>query len=534
MNARSPSPPCFIYGLVAVTAIGLASWFGWKSGAQVPVSRETTFLTEPLLPDGRVNYALAVLLKRKELVTPENNAAIPFLQATWPCDMPPNQWNSICREMEFDMPDANGLRMPYHAECEQPFRQWIIDKMIAEDASNIPFTMRIRNLTMVAADAPWRDEQFPPLAAWVEEQSPHIDRLHEIRGKTSFYFPMVLMIDYPRIELASTRIPASQQLRIAAEALSIRAMYHVGHDQPEAAWRDASIIFELGRIHPEMPSLIELNASFTVFERAISVTHALLASGQCDAALLNEIETSLDEMAPFDLIADAVSNYERLVSLDTALRSGADSPSGEVDIPSVDSTALAVRLNKNFDRITEILSHSSTTQRHAALKEMYDELSSATGPRTLVGDLMSTVQFSAEGKRAADNATYVLLPSIMQLCIGESRANTSLQLLRVAIRLQRHRLQHGDYPPALHPAIDPQLTGDPFTDDSLRYHRFANGYLLYSLFENQTDDLHGERPEEPLSFMPPRQTTPNLDIYLATPTSNFKSQLEAELREMWP
>ena len=51
---------------------------------KITISKETTYITEPLRADGCVDYVAAVKRHCSEGVTPENNAAIPFWQAVGP------------------------------------------------------------------------------------------------------------------------------------------------------------------------------------------------------------------------------------------------------------------------------------------------------------------------------------------------------------------------------------------------------------------------------------------------------------------
>src|SRR5271163_71889 len=55
-----------------------------KPYVAVTISKETTFITAPLRKDGYVNYVAALNQRFGAGVTPENNAAVPFLKAMGP------------------------------------------------------------------------------------------------------------------------------------------------------------------------------------------------------------------------------------------------------------------------------------------------------------------------------------------------------------------------------------------------------------------------------------------------------------------
>jgi hypothetical protein len=74
---------------IAALIAALAAWLAWQwlpPRPKLVVSRETTWIVEPLLPDGTVDYEGAWRSERSAGVTPENNAA-PFLFATLGVDL---------------------------------------------------------------------------------------------------------------------------------------------------------------------------------------------------------------------------------------------------------------------------------------------------------------------------------------------------------------------------------------------------------------------------------------------------------------
>jgi hypothetical protein len=73
--------------LLGVLLLGISGLDCRQSlGQAIPVqlSKETTFITEPLAVDGLPNFALAIMEREKEGVTPENNGARLFWIAMGP------------------------------------------------------------------------------------------------------------------------------------------------------------------------------------------------------------------------------------------------------------------------------------------------------------------------------------------------------------------------------------------------------------------------------------------------------------------
>ena len=77
----------------------------------IAVSPRTTVITEPLADDGLPEFAAYLLGEMKGGVTPENNGAIPFLQAMWPAGLTSRR--AVCDELGMEMPTSNGLVDPY-------------------------------------------------------------------------------------------------------------------------------------------------------------------------------------------------------------------------------------------------------------------------------------------------------------------------------------------------------------------------------------------------------------------------------------
>ena len=60
-----------------------------KRRVLVTISKETTYITEPLRKDGYVDYVAALDQRFRRGVTPENNAAVLFWQAMGPREINP-------------------------------------------------------------------------------------------------------------------------------------------------------------------------------------------------------------------------------------------------------------------------------------------------------------------------------------------------------------------------------------------------------------------------------------------------------------
>ena len=86
----------------------------------------------------------------------------------------------------------------------------------------------------------------------------------------------------------------------------------------------------------------------------------------------------------------------------------------------------------------------------------------------------------------------MLLPALGAAAKKFAYSQSSVNLARVAIALERYRLAHGEYPEtldALAPQFIAQVPHDIINGQPLHYHRTDDGqFVLYSVGWNETDD----------------------------------------------
>ncbi len=95
----------------------------------------------------------------------------------------------------------------------------------------------------------------------------------------------------------------------------------------------------------------------------------------------------------------------------------------------------------------------------------------------------------------------LLLPSLGNISPKVAFAQSSTDMARIAVALERHRLAHGNYPEtldALSPQFMEKIPHDVIGGQPLKYHRTDDGqFILYSVGWNETDDggVVGVRPK---------------------------------------
>jgi hypothetical protein len=92
----------------------------------------------------------------------------------------------------------------------------------------------------------------------------------------------------------------------------------------------------------------------------------------------------------------------------------------------------------------------------------------------------------------------MFLPSLSRTIVREASTQAVIKLATTALAVERFRLDQGRLPgdlKELTPQFIDAVPTDPFDGASLRYHRLARGYVIYSVDADGHDDGGREPPE---------------------------------------
>jgi type II secretory pathway pseudopilin PulG len=93
----------------------------------------------------------------------------------------------------------------------------------------------------------------------------------------------------------------------------------------------------------------------------------------------------------------------------------------------------------------------------------------------------------------------MLLPALGNAIVKEANNLAQVRTAQAALAVERFRLAHGKLPEKLDelvPQFLPTVPADPFEGQSLRYHRLAKGYVIYSVGSDGHDDGGREKPAD--------------------------------------
>lgn len=480
-------------------------WIIAGPSAPIVVSTSTTRITAPLRPDGLVNYEQAIVDLQSAGVTPAENAAIPFLQAMWPCAFSAEDQTLVCEALQMPLPDGPGMRNSIDDENRAAVADWLNQQYAAKygaDGFEPLGAEHALDVILVAYYTPWRRAQLPPLADWVDQQVPHFAKLREIRDRPKYYLPPANLLKPKKGPLFAFAFQSVQARREAYRCLNLRAMLHIGEGDPRAAWEDIQTELALSRCHGRPAYLVDMLTSVAIRGGAFGVLQTLLDSGQCDLPLLREIEQHLAQLPPYDEMAETIDTTERFMGLDAAILFSTDVEMAKsaVDLEGVElflwapfdrNTALR-KLNQWYDRMVAALEVEDLEMREQLVKGIESDLEANAAEIAARSNLAGAVfSQTTRGELIAGLYAALLLPSLTQVSQAEDRCNVNQQLMRVAVALEIAKAETGDYPAsldALVDQVDPALLDDPYSAGQFRYQRRPPGYLLYSLFFNRADD----------------------------------------------
>ncbi|MEM1304899.1 MAG: hypothetical protein AAGG46_08375, partial [Planctomycetota bacterium] len=218
-----------IVGVVLLmVGVPLGVWLYDLLGPNPPliISKETTYITAPLDADGLPDYERYLLEQAGKGVTPENNAAVLFWEA-----LGLGTSTELAVEPGDDalIADAIGLELPTKCRPLDPIKgkknkerlaAWLSDKL-GEEVS--PDDARVERTLDLAIAQPWRREEIPPLAEWVDENREALDLLVEASKRPKWFSPSPTWLNGQRDYLVESLLPHATALWPAVRALAVRA-----------------------------------------------------------------------------------------------------------------------------------------------------------------------------------------------------------------------------------------------------------------------------------------------------------------------
>jgi CubicO group peptidase (beta-lactamase class C family) len=480
-----------------------------KQPVRVTISKETTYITSPLRPDGYPDYVAAIDAMAARGVTPENNAFVLLVQA-----LGPKAISEACRK-----PLYAKLRIP---PLREDARYFVDYDECAKKARGDPDDSEIDTRTPIEQDeqldgalrAPWTEKDRPFVAAWLKANAAPLSLAVQASTRPKYYRPMVAR-DGDQGGFLDT-LSAVHAARYLAKALVAGAMLHLGHNDIDGACRDLLACRRMARLIGQGPTVIELLIAGTVDREALCGERALFHVGMPTASQLRSFRTEREKLARMPRFLDKLVPAERFFYLDEICgmaRRGSTSleltydGSGRKEsfieafkhwaiCGPVDWNAMLRQANSYYDRLEGITRTASYEKRKEQMTQMQKEADEVRGrafaryaflrnPLRLDPHRIGTSEEIGSGYFA------LILSALSMVHDAEARSATAIQLNDIALALALYRAERGAYPERLEqlvPKYVAEMPKDLYSGAAIRYKREGTGYLLYSLGPNGKDD----------------------------------------------
>jgi hypothetical protein len=480
-------------GVIALTFLFLL-WGLFGPEPAIRVSRETTFITEPLAADGLPDYHVAVRELAGPAPRPEANAAAGLLQVCWPMGIKDADLPTVCDAMGIPRePPGNPLESPYN-----------------DAGSKIT-----REMCEAAEDRPWTREEFPELAAWLVSHKPQIDQLVAASHRARYWLPSHSLTATSG-SLFDSWMLTETAAHGASRALLYRAMWHIGEERYGDASVDIFAVYRLGRLlvaRERGPQyLVTTLTALAIQGRATSMmTRHLLAAPDLPAEVLAKVRRDVDAIGPPTFASDPVL-AERLFAVDWFVFAAKRIPGGrraraenmkEYVSPhaalflrtSLDWNQILEHVNADLDAVDAAIQLPTHAERKAALQKRTKRIAADVGqlesgfhiPMSLCSRAYRSAAVATEGDQIFDT-TYVW-------CDAASRSVVLFELIRTQAALAAWHADHaptgGTYPGRLDELVPRYVDAtpiDPFSEKPFIYERRGDGYLLASVGANGAYD----------------------------------------------
>jgi hypothetical protein len=304
-------------------------------------------------------------------------------------------------------------------------------------------------------------------------------------------------LDYDDEDPAEILLPHLAALKRCVQLLELRAIAELENGQSDKALADVKLSLALGESIRTEPFIISQLVRFACFQITLQAIYQGLAEHDWSDAQLTELDSGLAKM-------DFLAGYELSVRGERAAHSKVidwleQKRSRYWALEDMEGSDERAVMN-NFWRtmVFYLMPKGWFDQNKITLAQFHQQfdLPAVDDEQHVVLPAKVAQTDKAVGKfaKATPYNIFVrlLLPSLGGFAKRTAQAQTSVDLSRVAVALERHRLAHGQYPEsldALAPQFMEKVPHDVIGGGPLHYRRTDDGqFILYSVGWNERDD----------------------------------------------
>lgn len=476
--------------LLFVPLAGLA-WV-WQPSPPLILSRETTYITNPLLSDGRPDYAGWVNRVCSEGVTPENNAAVAIVKLLSTAEFANDHAYGLHRpellaELGITFDVSDGL-IPWRENEDEPPKSW--DDGIPREDLN----------TFIAAD-------HPRIVAWLAANTHALDTFAtRIQACDRFYHPLI-----PVSELepdAGVPLPLSGELFRVSRTFSFRSRERLQRGDIDGAIDDGLVIVRTTRLAAHIPLRVAVDMASHNERMGLECCEQALLSPQIRMESVARLKQMLAQLPDFPDLVRCYDTGERKIWLDGIASSRTTDRQwkilGQTDsklvtvqlAPGADVNVMLRSIGSEIDEICKAFGIADPQARRRAIQAIAD-----ADRVTTDANFSTRVKHSVRTWRNPQD-TVPLFPGNVRSMLNLGKRAFDLNtltdatatrrtLLDVAIAVTEFRLQQGQLPESLDQLVPSHLASVPvdlWTGQPLRYMPIGSTFTLLSTGPNGIDD----------------------------------------------
>jgi len=458
---------------------------------ELEVSEETTYLTEPLRPDGTVDYVAALNEANGAGVTPSENLIAALVPIFGPEMLAPETAVETCRLLGVPQPSAAGTYFEPDFDRGEP----------AAGADELdPSALTPDEQLERARRTPWSTEQYPAVAAWLDRNDAALDNLVRAADRPKCFMPYVSAGDGP--PMMSVLLPHLNPMRSATQAQCARAMRCSEQSRFDEAWSDLRAAYRLARTNQPHATLVELLVAAAQRNLASEATGGLLNAPELPAALGRDIASDLEQRPALPTFRQSMST-ERLSFPDLiqhAYRTGelgvefaVELPWPQVPVHRLDVNHVLRQANQYYDDLIAAASISKPSVRASEVERVEDRFSgswhrAAPDWPEFVKYYISppAVRREVATQRETEALLGMFVPALDRAItiLGSSEARH--RVVRAAAAVRAYEVEHDAWPASLDAAMD-AVPDDPFSTEPLIYRVEDEGFVVYSIGPDFTD-----------------------------------------------
>lgn len=487
---------CLLLLVLMLVAVAIIAWLQTPD-RELQIARDTTFYTEPLLDDGRVDYLTIMNRIYSDGVNNENNALIPLLEVLdFSGTVSPEYVDRLRRYLALGKVDIK-FNLKGHAQ--------LLNKLFPIDPADEEAFQKREN-DVFAVEHPWKTADYPQLAEVLRELSPALDIVVEASRRPRYFAPLMVgeNTDQEKMLLA-VLLPVSQEIRAFANSLSFRAMSRLGENDVEGAIEDIKAIRRLARLIDQSPILVDGLISIAIDKIAFDAEAFLIQAPGITDDQLRQYQDFLEEPQPFSISFPVrIGRYDRCMALDAlshlneygfgSTRLNSSEIDSQIFLALMADPNEAMRqVNRFFDSTVKMFAIPDIRKRLAEVGNWYDSLEEMEVEFNSIRQLAKSIFQgpSGRGRLFGDLALSVLAPAVYPLYECEVRAELSDRLMHLAISIELYKRNIGQYPEALadlQPEYISEIPQDWFSTGPVSYRRTESGFVVYSIGQNRIDD----------------------------------------------